>query len=131
MVDNNDFSTNQNDSNSNRLAKFISQSSQKLFSTFIDDSYKKSELKRTIFKKINQAIAQKSTVVIQYQVSSDEQSFAKYETLVGRIYQHPNNPDALMIKQQKNNQVKMISADYIKKVSIISPNYNRPSYKNK
>ncbi|AQP54052.1 hypothetical protein BW732_07370 [Vagococcus penaei] len=119
MVDNEHLKTNQTHSNTSKFARFISESSQKLFSNFIDDDVKKKDHKTKIFNKINQAIAQKSIVVIQYQVSPVEQSFTRYETLVGRIYQHPNNPDSLVIKLQKNNQVRMISADYIKKYRLL------------
>ncbi|MGO3732414.1 MAG: hypothetical protein ACTJHC_04465 [Vagococcus sp.] len=108
-----------------KFTQFISRSSQRFLSSFIDDeAYQEKQIKQ-IFQKINQAMAQKSMVVIQYKDTLQDKSSDGFETLVGRIYQHSNNPESLVIKLQKNNQVKMISAKNIKKISIISPSYNR------
>lgn len=105
-----------------KFTRFISQSSQRFLASFIDADTEKERQANQIFQQINQAIAQKSIVVIQYRDDLQVKATNRFETLVGRIYQHATNPEALVIKLQKNNQVRMISAKNIKKISIIRHN---------
>lgn len=94
-----------------KFTRFISRSSQRFISSFLDDESEKEKHLTHIHQQINKAILQKSLVVLQYQ----EPSQTNYETLVGRIYQHAVNRNALVIKLQKTNEIRMISANYIKK----------------
>ena len=68
-------------------------------------------------------------MVIQYRYDLQVKATSRFETLVGRIYQHANNPEAIVIKLQKNNQVRMISAKNIKKISIVNnrSNHHKPT----
>ncbi|MGX6971052.1 hypothetical protein [Vagococcus bubulae] len=104
-----------------KFTRFISRSSQRFISSFLDDESEKEKHLTLIHQQINKAILQKSLVVLQYQ----EPSQANYETLVGRIYQHAINRNALVIKLQKSNEIRMISANYIKKISIIHSNHSQ------
>lgn len=115
----------------NKFKQFLSESSQRFLATFLDDDIAKKERRQHIFKLINQAIAQKSIVVIQYKDLAKAKQADKYETLVGRLYQHPSNPESLVVKLQKDNQVKMISAQYIKKISLINPDFSRHVFASK
>lgn len=108
-----------------KFTHFISRSSKHFLSSFLDDESQKEKETQHILQLINQAIAQKSMVVIQYRDVFQTSSNDEFETLVGRVYQHQANPDSLMIKLQKTNQVRMISAKYIKKLSIINPGFHR------
>ncbi|MEG0286370.1 MULTISPECIES: hypothetical protein [Vagococcus] len=112
-----------------KFTRFISQSSQRFLSSFIDSDSEKEKQANHIFQQINQAIAQKSIVVIQYRDDLQVKATSRFETLVGRIYQHANNPEAIVIKLQKNNQVRMISAKNIKKISIVNnrSNHHKPT----
>lgn len=110
-----DMSKQPKDTGVKKLTRFISQSSQRLFSSFLDEETGQEKHLSKIHKSINQAISNKSLVVLQYQDPKQEH----YETLVGKLYQHAINPNALVIKLQKNNEVRMISAKYIKKISLI------------
>ena len=107
-----------------KFTRFISQSSQRFLASFIDADSEKERQANHIFQQINQAIAQKSIVVIQYRDDLQAKASHRFETLVGRIYQHSSNPEALVIKLQKNNQVRMISAKNNKKISIVKYNPN-------
>ena len=107
-----------------KFTRFISQSSQRFLASFIDPDSEEEKQTNHIFQQINQAIAQKSIVVIQYRDDLQAKATDRFETLVGRIYQHADNPEALVIKLQKNNQVRMISAKNIKKSSVINHNVN-------
>lgn len=104
-----------------KFTRFISRSSQRFISSFLDDESEKEKHLALIQQQISKAILQKSLVVLQYQ----EPSQASYETLVGRIYQHAINRNALVIKLQKSNEIRMISANYIRKISIIHPNHSQ------
>ncbi|MGX7012840.1 hypothetical protein [Vagococcus silagei] len=127
------FSTDPNDTpvQQNKFKRFLSESSQKFLASFLDDDLAKDKRKQQIFQTINQAIAQKSIVVIQYKDSESTKTNAKHETLVGRLYQHPSNPESLVVKLKKNNQVKMISAQYIQKISVASHGFSRATLANK
>lgn len=107
-----------------KFTRFISQSSQRFLSSFIDSDFEKEKQTNHIFQQINQAIAQKSIVVIQYRDDLQVKATNRFETLVGRVYQHSSNPEALVIKLQKDNQVRMISANNIKKISIVNHRIN-------
>lgn len=109
------------DNHVKKFTRFISRSSQRFISSFIDEDYEKEKNLNMIYQQINQAILQKSLVVLQYQ----EPSQPNYETLVGRIYQHAVNRNSLVIKLQRSNEVRMISANYIKKMSIINLNHSQ------
>ncbi|MEG0255109.1 MAG: hypothetical protein RR554_05535 [Vagococcus sp.] len=110
------------DNSVKKFTRFISRSSQRFFASFIDEDSEKEKQENRILQQINQAITQKSIVVIQYRDDLQAKASNRFETLVGRIYQHASNPDSLVIKLQKNNQVRMISAKNIKKISIIKNN---------
>jgi len=108
------------DNHVKKFTRFISRSSQRFLSSFLDDESEKEKTINQIYQQINQAISQKSLVVLQYQ----EPSQSNYETLMGRIYQHAVNRNSLVIKLHKSNEVRMISAKYIKKISIIQSNHS-------
>jgi len=109
------------DNHVKKFTRFISRSSQRFISSFIDEESEKERTLKQIYQQINQAIVQKSLVVLQYQ----EPSQSHYETLVGRIYQHAVNRNSLVIKLQRSNEVRMISAKHIKKISIINLNHSQ------
>ncbi len=124
MVSSNRDVNSEFESSVKKFTRFISRSSQRFFASFIDEESEKEKQSIRILQQINQAITQKSIVVIQYRDDLQEKAANRFETLVGRIYQHSTNPDSLVIKLQKDNQVRMISAKNIKKISIIRSNPN-------
>ncbi|MDT2813357.1 hypothetical protein P7H60_03425 [Vagococcus carniphilus] len=124
MVSSNRSVDSESENSVKKFTRFISRSSQRFFASFIDEESEKEKQSNRIRQQINQAITQKSIVVIQYRDDLQEKAANRFETLVGRIYQHATNPDSLVIKLQKDNQVRMISAKNIKKISIIRNNPN-------
>ncbi len=119
MVSSNKSVKSDSDNGVKKFTRFISRSSQRFFSSFIDEEIEKEKRSKQMFQQISQAITQKNVVVIQYRDDLQAKSSKRFETLVGRIYQHETNPEAIVVKLQKNNQVRMISANNIKKISII------------
>ncbi|MGY3749997.1 hypothetical protein [Vagococcus acidifermentans] len=103
-----------------RFTQFLSRSSQKFLSSFLDDDIKLQEQRDTITQKINLAVAQGSIVVIQYRTATNSRQRAAFESIVGRIYRHQTNSDSLVIKLQSTNQVRMISAKNIKRITLIN-----------
>lgn len=116
-------SAKENKSNSvKKFTKFISQSSHRFLSSFLDEDSDQNKRLNHIYKQINQAILQKKMVVLHYKEPKQD----KHETLIGRIYQHSYNKNSLVVRLQHTNEVRMISAKYIKKLSIIQPNMRQP-----
>lgn len=114
-----------------KFTRFISRSSQRFLASFIDEETEHKKYMDRLYQQINQAIAQKSTVVLHYHDETIHSQPDDFDTLLGRLYQHSVNPDSLVIKLQHTNEVRMISAKHIKKLSIIKPRYHQQISANK
>ncbi|MBE9387692.1 hypothetical protein [Vagococcus salmoninarum] len=99
------------------LTKLISDSSQKLLAAFINDDIKLSKDRDKLRKKINLACSENSFVVIHIAESNDPNQ--PFETVAGKLRANENNPDIIILSDQKTQSIRMIPINSIRKISFL------------
>lgn len=101
------------------FTKILSDSSQKLLASFLNDDIKLNKDKDKLRKQIELACSQNSFVVLQ--ITTDNASIPAFETFAGKLKTNKNNPDMIILSDQQTKKIRMIPVDHIQKISFLKP----------
>lgn len=111
-----------NKSTVKQLTELISSSSQKLLAAFLNDDLKIKKEQDALRKQIHQACAQNSFVVLQINESPDPND--PFETVSGKLKFNQNNPNIIVLAEQKTQKIRMVPIEHIRKISFIQAHLN-------
>ena len=105
------------------LTRILSNSSQRFFSAFLDDSLIIKKEQEKIKNQLIHAASLKVTTVLQVSESINE----PVETLYGQIELQPLNETIILLNEEKNNTLRMLPIHMIRKVSFIESSHSKIS----
>ena len=99
------------------FSKFVSQSSQQLLAAFLGDDFKNKYALQDLKKQIKQACKQQAFVVLQINESTNPN--APFETVSGKLKLNRNNPNLVILVEQRTQKIRMVPLEHIRKISFL------------
>lgn len=101
-----------------QLTKKLTDSSQKLLASFLDDDFKAKQKHQEILSQVSLAVDTNAFVVLQ--LSNGLEPKPSFETTYGHIKASPNNTSIVILTDEQSGDHRMIPAKTIVKISILN-----------